>query len=181
MVVAIDDKGVYFRKDSEGNDLFYPWMFPGEALYVSSTQQNKICIAFIVLAGAFIVSCFVPVILHITEYLDSNEMNITWAISQVFLSLCFMTGLVIIRRNKIIYAEPAGQRLPKKMTFLIWIVLCIPQFQVIDLLISQNMEVHSIFLLGICVCYLIVVSMVLLRVKQTKGYLFSNFFNFKLS
>lgn len=49
------DNDIFFRKDEDGRDLFYPWGYPGEAFNVCKTQKKQIIFVLYLMLAIFVI------------------------------------------------------------------------------------------------------------------------------
>ena len=50
------EKSQVFRKDQNGEDVFYPWRYPGEAFYINFNQLKQIKKLFMLFTAVFVLS-----------------------------------------------------------------------------------------------------------------------------
>ena len=105
---------LFFRKDEEGKDLFYPWGYPGEAFYVDDKQKRKISL-FIGLYAALIIGYSVLAAISDAAFSWGLEVTAVWyLILFTMIVPCYVFAMYIIKNGNKFYVVPKENRLGKK-------------------------------------------------------------------
>lgn len=91
---------LFFRKDEEGRDLFYPWGYPGEAFYVEENQKKRIALILYLIAIILLTDFYVAGITYNSEdYIKSVWLWISPV--SILGSLYFFYVFLLYKRNKL--------------------------------------------------------------------------------
>lgn len=167
----------FFGKSEDGREIYYPWGLPGEAFYVDQRQSKLIIIlhyfmAFLILVS-FVMSEFLP-----TIGIDTFMGQILWAMVNLVLlwvAVIYILSMHILKIKADLFSPSTKNSLPKKwilfwallivLSFFLWAPLSISSFLVLPILL-QAITCVGLFLT-------IYVVYVLMRIRSTKGYYFS--------
>jgi len=169
------EKGVFFRKDEEGNHLFSPWGDTGESFYVSRKQQKYLRIFSHSLSIVFLMAVFGIIFLDIrggqlllaTDYIFII-LFILFIVAHISAIPVFIRGCKLCETKKINIS---------KSTYRDCLIafLCPLIFFMISLLDSHFS--WASFLVGIInILYLIFITRFFIKLRKTKGYYFSEKF-----
>lgn len=183
-----EKKGVFLRKDDNGNDLFYPWGYPGEAFYIDEKQKSFIRFGFIILLTLISISLIAIVFSEIFGWLIDNVFLFD-IFNLYYFSLptyVFLTWLIV--RNKKAYTEDNQKERQQKWGLIaLWGFILFPFSVVYTTLLtvsffapehgrhlySVSRESDGALLLLAHFVSTVILMYVFFKLVRTKGYFFS--------
>lgn len=160
-----------FSKGDNGEDLFYPWRYPGEALILTRDIRMK---AILIYCGLFYGS-FLGFIL-VSEMgsfgvISSAEVQFCFAVIVSLYHILYFVFVAALRKKCKLYVVVDGAR-PWKPLSLTWFFVLL-QLLALYILISEGWLISPIailFFLLLSVCAIFTIGVFILTIK-TRGYL----------
>ncbi len=152
-----EKSGKFFRQDDEGNDLFYPWGYPGEAFYINDARGKifKFCFIFAAVVLAVIIAQKILFLgLIYTEKSETVLIELERIISPIYIEIylnfifdlvtflyMFALALYVIIvwlfvRKKEKYTGVHHQKYRRWRLIALWIFLLVPSFIVYTFLLG---------------------------------------------
>lgn len=111
---------LFFRKDEEGRDLFYPWGCPGEAFHINADKKRDIRFFF----GLFeigIMSAITMGIFFFAKQILSISLFYYWAVISTLFSIVYIAYMAFLKKTLSPFLLPKISR-PRKFYSMPWIV-----------------------------------------------------------
>lgn len=164
---------LFFRKDEEGRDLFYPWGYPGESCLLGYKKNLLVFffLLYLIVGGAVpcvVIFCFENEILQgIGDFLPIYIMFFL-----VSLPLIYVVAVFLISRFFLVTETKMEERTNKNVTFFLFFFIA--HFVLVCMSIQLIESFPSVVLYMAAFIYGTGCSYVIYRIKVTKGYLFTN-------
>jgi hypothetical protein len=160
---------IFFRKTDDGRDVFYPWGYPGEGIFLEGGKKRRLFLWFNAYF-LFIGLCGILSILLQEFNVITNIVGqfIFLIIGMVFVPV-YVFAVHFIKRGKEFLITPKEER-PTKWAFLWVFVVSVGQ---IDGFYLYADKVPLVFLIFYGLSFLFT-SYVFIKILRTRGYYFSD-------
>lgn len=174
LIIDMLSDGHRLSMAENGEDIFYPWFYPGEAFLVTPEIKSRLvfkdCMTllalFLLLSGVVCGEYFGLI------SVDALGISLGFITNAYFLML-FLVALDCKKKCRL-YPYPLGSR-PKKGVMFGWLLLLLPM-QAIWLILSSQDIYNPITLLLLLLLSISssVIAFTFYRIMKTRGYLFEN-------
>jgi hypothetical protein len=167
--IFFEGGSVLFQKTADGQEIFYPWGYPGEAFLISPAQKKALnkffyFFSFVILLSVFsLVGADMAGITSISIFTKIIVLGIDAVMAVYF---CFVFHF---RKGKKLYLLPIEMRPIKKVSIL-WTLVAtqlLAVYSVLALDFAQALFAIVPLLSAICIIFII------RRMEKSRGYYFS--------
>ena len=164
-------KDLFFHKTEDGQDLFYPWGYPGESFIISKKYKKNIKLLYKILLSLFaIVGC----LLVVFEYYDILNIFSTSGILIVFMMANYLFYIISIYIFTKKLKSFKSVKTKKFRNFSGILVLLLPVVAYFLEYVFNEIEDLPIWFHAISMSYIIFISIFIYKLQRSNGYILTN-------
>jgi len=168
-----DDVGLFFRQDEKGHDLFYPWGYYGDAIYIDKPYKLFIHTYIFGIFFSSILYIFIkPYIFEPFDFAGQNWAD-TWV--SLFIPLSYFLLCWALIRKRGIYAVKLEKAKPRKfrIVYVMWFVIIIQAGTIYNVLSYQNMSFQYVCFLILSIPYTLFLVHFSIMLPKRHGFYFT--------
>lgn len=171
-----EDAGVHFRQDEQGKDVFYPWGYPGEAIYISRKSRSYINTSIWSLVFVFGMCAYALSNNTVKSSLGYENKNyIETAASAVFpltyIGFCYFLS---VKNGLYILLESERPKRKFRFLWLLWVIVLYQINTMISVVILHSLSPFILLFFAASISYTIFIAHFILSLKNRNGYFFTN-------
>ena len=164
---------LFFRERQDGQKLFYPWGYPGEAFCLNQKQNRNLTIFFYSMAIIFALLVGVMIFLLIFDLVHASFSDFIIITAFMTITVIYLLTVLILQRllSVSLYSEKTKI---KKRTTRAWVLLFFPFLLTWNGISSNNTDFAlSCYTLFFSVSYAVIFIFLIIKINKTKGYIFT--------
>ncbi len=163
--------GHRYSRNEAGEDIFYPWYYPGEAFLISQELKSRLILGDSLLLIALLTCLGIACYLHYLSLITLNMLGVTLGIVASVYCLLKIFLAVYFRKKCRLYLLPEQSR-PRKVFIFAWGIILFP-LEALRILWYENLADPMMLLLFLflSISTIFIIYTFCLTLK-TRGYVF---------